>query len=555
MTSKALIFPALAAIIPIWMICSAAESTSSTLNPLAVKQWRADLDHFVSTMETYHCNAFHDVSKEDFIRDVSALRAKIPSLNREQVIIGFKHLAALIHDAHTGIDLTTSAPVGFHALPLKVYWYSDGLFVQAAPPQYKNIVGAKILRIGSVPTDQALKRIATLAEASSEWTYRSEVQFFFRGEVLHALGLSDRSNGARFEFATREGSVTVDMDVLNQPVMLGYSIGSPAKSDWIDSRSGPPPLYLERKDKYWFTFLEDKHVLYIQCNEIGNADNESFEQFFGRVFTFADTNPVDKVVLDLRLNGGGNNELTPAVVQNLIKHERWNATGKLFVIIGRNTQSAAENLVNRLQRDTHAIFVGEPTGERPNMYGDAYPFVLPNSHIQVNISSLYWQDMGPRDERQWTGPDLAAELTSENYAHDVDPALEVITSQIYVPIRQALQPLIDKSDTPGLKSAYKRFLAEPVHRFVQTEDQIDALANELLEKDKKEIALELFKLNADSYPKSPKAMDSLGDAYLAMEDTVHALDAYASALKLNPRDSLAAAKSQALKAGLEQTHH
>jgi peptidase S41-like protein len=537
------------------MNSAAAASTSTALTSLEVAQWRADLNYFASTMEAYHHNAFHDISKEDFMREVSALRAKIPSLNREQVIIGLKHLAALIHDAHTGMDLTTSPPVGFHPLPLKVYWYSDGLFVQAAPPKYKNIVGAKIIRIGSVPTDEALKRIATLAEASSEWTYRSEVQFFFRGEVLHALGLSDRSEGARFEFATSEGPVTLDMDVLSGPLMLGYSPGAPAKSDWIDARSGSPPLYLERKDKYWFKFLEDKHILYIQCNEITNADNESFEQFFARAFMFADTNPVDKVVLDLRLNGGGNNELTPVLVQNVIKHERWNATGKLFVLIGRNTQSAAENLVNRLQRDTHAIFVGEPTGERPNMYGDAYPFLLPNSHIQVDISSLFWQDMDPRDERQWTGPDLAAELTSDNYAHNVDPAFEVITSQTYVLIRQALQPFTDEGDIPGLKAAYKRYLQEPIHRFAQTQDQIDALANELLQKDKKDIALELFKLNADTYPKSQKAMDNMGDAYVAMEDTVHALDAYASALKLNPKDGLAASRLRALKAGGEQMHH
>jgi hypothetical protein len=541
--------------VTIRMNSAAAASTSTTLTSLEVAQWRADLTYFASTMEAYHSNAFHDVSKEAFMREVSALRAKIPTLSREQVIIGLKHLAALIHDAHTGMDLTTSPPVGFHALPLKVYWYSDGLFVQAAPPKYKNIVGAKVVRIGSVPTDEALKRIATLAEASSEWTYRSEVQFFFRGEVLHALGLSDRSEGARFEFATIEGPVTLDMDVLSGPIMFGYLPGAPAKSDWIDARSGSPPLYLERKDKYWFKFLEDKHILYIQCNEIGNADNESFEQFFARVFTFADTNPVDKVVLDLRLNGGGNNELTPALVQNVIKHERWNATGKFFVIIGRTTQSAAQNLVNRLQRDTHAIFVGEPTGERPNMYGDAYPFLLPNSHIQVNISSLYWQDMDPRDERQWTGPDLAAELTSDNYTHNIDPALEVIVSQSYVPIRQALQPFIDKGDVPGLKAAYKRYLAKAIHRFAQTQDQIEAIATELLEKDKKDIALELFKLNAESYSESPRAMDSLGDVYSAVGDPAHALEAYASALKLNPRDGLAAAKSQALKTGPEQIRH
>lgn len=532
--------------------CAAA---SATLTPSEATEWRADLDYFAKTMETYHRNAFHDVSKKEFTREVSALRTKIPSLNREQVIIGLKHLTALIHDAHTGMPLVASPPVGFHVLPLKVYWYADGLFVQAALPKYKNIVGAKVVRIGSVPTEEALKRIATLAEGSSEWSFHSDAHFYLRGEVLHALGLSDRSNGARFEFQTSEGPVTVNMDVLPEPISLGYYPGAPAKSDWIDARSGPPPLYLERKDKYWFKFLEDKHILYIQCNEIGNAEGESFEQFFARVFAFADANPVDKVVLDVRLNGGGNNELTQVVPQTVIKHERWNVTGKFFVIIGRTTQSAAENLVNRLQRDTHPIFVGEPTGERPNMYGDSWPFTLPNSHIIVHISSLQWQDMDPRDERQWTGPDLAAELTSDNYAHNVDPALEVIMNQNYVSIRQSLQPLIDKGDVTGLRAEYKRYLAEPIHRFAQTQDQIDAMANELLEKDKKDMALELFKLNAESYSKSPKAMDSLGDMYSALGDKTHALDAYTSALKLNPKDGLAASKSQALKAGREQIHH
>lgn len=536
-------------------LSEAAIAAPSALTPSEVTKWRADLDYFAKTMGTYHNNAFHDVSKEEFTRGVSALRTKIPSMNREQVIIGLKHLTALIHDAHTGMPLVSAAPVGFHVLPLKVYWYADGLFVQSVPPKYKNLVGARVVKIGSVPAEEALKRIETLAEGSSEWSFHSDVHFYFRGEVLHALGLSDRSDGARFEFQTSEGPLTVDMDVLPVPISLGYYPGTPAKSDWIDARSGPPPLYLERKDKYWFKFLDDKHILYVQCNEIGNADGETFEQFFARTFAFADANPVDKVVLDLRLNGGGNNELTQVVPQMVIKHERWNVTGKLFVIIGRTTQSAAENLVNRLQRDTHPIFVGEPTGERPNMYGDSWPFTLPNSHITVHISSLHWQDMDPRDEREWTGPDLAAELTSDNYAHNVDPALEVIASSKYLSIRQALQPFIDKSDITGLSAEYRRYRAEPIHRFAQTQDQINTLANELLEKEKKDIALELCKLNVESYPKSPRAMDSLGDAYDANGDKSRALDAYASALKLNSRDGLAASKTQAIKMGGEPMSH
>ena len=66
--------------------------------------------------------------------------------------------------------------------------------------------------------------------------------------------------------------------------------------------------------------------------------------------------------------------------------------------------------------------------------------------------------------------------------------------------------------------------------------------------------MELFKLNADSHPGSPKAMDNLGDAYSAVEDNAHALEAYEAALKLNPKDGLAASRSQALKGGHGQMH-
>lgn len=45
---------------------------------------------------------------------------------------------------------------------------------------------------------------------------------------------------------------------------------------------------------------------------------------------------------------------------------RINWRGALFVIIGRNTFSAAQNSATLLDRHTHAVFVGEPTGSRPS---------------------------------------------------------------------------------------------------------------------------------------------------------------------------------------------
>ena len=50
-----------------------------------------------------------------------------------------------------------------------------------------------------------------------------------------------------------------------------------------------------------------------------------------------------------------------------------------------------------LERWTPATFVGEPTGDPPNGYGDPKRTVLPNSGLTVQVSTLYWQVSNPKD--------------------------------------------------------------------------------------------------------------------------------------------------------------
>ena len=44
--------------------------------------------------------------------------------------------------------------------------------------------------------------------------------------------------------------------------------------------------------------------------------------------------------------------------------------GRLSVIIGCETFSAATNFATEVEKDTDAVLVGEPTAGRPNLYGD-----------------------------------------------------------------------------------------------------------------------------------------------------------------------------------------
>jgi hypothetical protein len=95
---------------------------------------------------------------------------------------------------------------------------------------------------------------------------------------------------------------------------------------------------------------------------------------------------------------------------------------------GRLTFSAGMNLASRLEHETHATFVGEPTGSRPNHYGEAVTLTLPASGITVRVcSTRYWQDSKPNDKRLWIAPEMPAPPSAAAFSRGIDPAMDSIS--------------------------------------------------------------------------------------------------------------------------------
>ncbi len=455
-------------------------------------------------------------------------------------IVAIKQLVASIGDAHTGFGFSSRPPMNFYIFPIKVYRYPDGLYVQAASPAYRDLVGARITSIGGVPADESERRLGTVADASNVWTKRWWLPFTIRGEVFKALGLSATADSARFGVELSGRTHVVDVAVLRKPFTVGYNLGAPPDSDWVDVRGKTVPLYQQHLEHpLWFA-RADSATLYVRCSIVGDSDDETFDAFFARAFAYADQNNIDRMIIDLRMNGGGNNYLTPSVVDRVIQHPRLNRRGHLFVVIGRSTQSAAENLVDRLERDTAAVFVGEPTGERPNMYGDALPFVLPRSKITVNISSLYWQDMGPRDYRDTTGPEIAAELTEADFEKGTDPALEAIARPIPAAFRDVITSAVGH-DGADMRDAYGAFVNDPVHRFAQVEATTEYLVDDFVGQKRYRDAMTLGELNLQRFQTAP-AYDAIGGVQEALKNVSAAKAAYRSALRVDPHDAVAASR-------------
>jgi C-terminal processing protease CtpA/Prc len=109
------------------------------------------------------------------------------------------------------------------------------------------------------------------------------------------------------------------------------------------------------------------------------------------MYDLLDKDHPDKLVIDMRDNGGGDNTVGDAVlVKPLAKRADVNRRGKFYVLVGPLTFSAAMNNAAQFDDETQAILVGETIGEKPNSYQEPRQFLLPQSNLVVRASTLYY---------------------------------------------------------------------------------------------------------------------------------------------------------------------
>jgi len=505
--------------------------SAQTIAPkMSVEQWQADIKFLGDELPKRHRNAFHRVKREDYEAAVKQLYDSAPRMSEDEIIVGLMKVVAMIKDGHTNVFARPFFRSGFY--PFKLYLFSDGLFVQKAAPEYAEMVGSKVVKIGSMSADEAVKTVGQAAFADNEMGVKDLTPLLMTiPEVLSGfkitadkqkLNLTVEINGKQKNFEIQAQGTSADLNRF--------------PAEWIDAASkNNLPLYLKDRDNmYWFEYLKDRKTFYIQHNGIGNKQDETVADFYKRALSAADANGAETLVIDLRFNGGGNNGLNKAVVIQLIK-SRLNSRGKFFVITGRETFSAAQNLVNQIEKYTEATFVGEPTAAHPNHYGDNRPFTLPNSQLTVRASSLWWQDLDPRDERVWTAPEIAVELSSEDYRKNIDPAMDAVFN--YKPgttFADLTNEATSGRDLSVFIKKFREFKANPQHRFIDTEAPLNQFGYFLLGAKRIDEAIEIFKLNAEYYPASANVYDSLGDAYQAAGKKEEAIKAYEKALSINP---------------------
>lgn len=395
--------------------------------------WRTDLRFLVREIRRRAYDPFRSVSEADFEAAVAEIDRRIPDLTDIQVLVEFERLLGSLGDGHVWIAPDPDDERWRPGLPLMFFLFAEGLFIIAAAPEHRDLLGVEVLRFDGRSVDEVMAALDPLLPRDSD--NRVRVWQLLPGRmrdlpVLHALGLLD--DPGRVTLAIRgldgvEREITVDAD----PRWPGARTEErfPYPSGWSyfpETLPGPLPLYLRNLwVPYWFTYLPAEQVVYFQFNSVRNSPEEGFERFCERLFAFISEQPVDRLVIDIRWNSGGNTLLEIQLLQRIIA-SKINRYGRFFVIIGRGTFSAAQNGAGMFDRYTNAIFVGEPTGSSPIFIGESVPFHLPYSNAEANVSDLLWHTTWPMDHRPWIAPTLYTPPTFASFRANRDPALEAV---------------------------------------------------------------------------------------------------------------------------------
>jgi tetratricopeptide (TPR) repeat protein len=508
-----------------------------------VTAWRADLRTLAEAIEREHPDPYRLTTKADFTRAVAALSDSIPRLPAHRIIVGLARLLATIGDGHTSLPLYFAAGVDFHALPLRLGVYDDGIYVEAADRAYADLVGARVTAIGGLPASDALRRVATLVSRDNDnWIATVAPHLLNRIEMLHALGMANSLTSAEITVNANGRTITRRVAALADPPVTGYGVPFLARltHDWIDARdsaAAPVPLYQRRfEDLYFWEYLPEHDLLYIKWDQVQNRTHgPSALTVFREAMTAARERRPARTVIDIRNNTGGEGGLLPPIIREVVRTREIDEPGRLFLVIGRRTFSAGQMMTSDLERYSTAVLVGEPssafyTGPAGHVMVD-----LPHSGITFAISpDVYQMGAFPRDARRQATPRLAAVPSFEDYRTNRDPALEAVLAYEPGRLTTDVMAALSAGDSARAAANVRAYDSLPVNRFRNAAPELNTLGYRLLREGRDAEAIAVFELNVRVHPRYANGWDSLGEAYGQAGRRDAAVTAFRRALALDP---------------------
>jgi hypothetical protein len=395
------------------IVAATSLAGSTAAAPPAVAQ---DVELYLAELERIHPSPYHATPRHEYRAAADRLVARLPDLDDDELYVEWLRLLALLgeRDGHANANpLAGGHRRVLHLYPIATYEFSDGVYVVAAPGR-PALVGKRLLAVEGRPIADVLRLVDGVVTSDNPLSLAAHRSpYLASAEVLHGLGITPTAARATF---TVEGAEVALTPVSANAYVASMRTAYPNYLDGMPKRARPL-LVQKRGASQWVTTLDRGRVVYFVYNTVQGDPTATAN----RILRLARRAKTRRVVVDLRNNGGGDINTYPYLLSTL-KARSIDRRGRLVVLIGRTTYSAAVHFAVDLRQGTRAIFVGEPTGGSPNHYSDTDPVVLPVSGYTVNVPRIYFEKQPGRPGLQ-LDPDVRVPLTGRDFFAGRDPVL------------------------------------------------------------------------------------------------------------------------------------
>lgn len=385
--------------------------------------WRTDLDFLAAEVHRLSPHHRDGALPEEFVTIQRELQANVAALSDAQIYARMARMVGTLNMNHTmmwGISPDGAVPVRpqLSFLPLQFYFFPEGVFIVGALDGSRDLIGAQVLTIDGMPTLHAFTRVRTAMSVGSDaealWTGPWRLM---DPTLLNGLGVAENTDRVTLRLRLRNGrTVTRVVRATPQP-LIGKLPAPPSVAT--------PTFLTHVRESHWLETWADSATVYAQVNQIAPDEDETLAAYGERLRQALAESGARNLVIDLRHNNGGDTTTYGELLRTVVAFSANDPNHQVYVLIGRNTYSAAVNLVSDLERLANPIFIGEQTAATGNQDGDEGAFRLPYSGLRGTVAGLVWQWNYPFDRRRFTAPDVPVQLSAADYFAGRDPALEV----------------------------------------------------------------------------------------------------------------------------------
>lgn len=385
--------------------------------------WTEDIDQLARELPRLHANVFHHCSEQSFYAQIDQLKSDLPMCDNAMVVVRVMALIASIGDAHTAL-----IPPASHFLPYAFYWFAEGMHIIAARPEYQDDLGSQLVAIEGQPVSLVIDQLTRIIAHENDAYITSHLpSYLTMVDLLYGLEICDSTDSIVLTLQRSDGESESKavMTVRHHDLatgMIGLENELPGHGESPFSRLAVPFHRNHHDRSFWFTALGTDSI-YIQYNACRELPDNAMPAVFADLLQQVERLQPSKLIFDLRHNHGGDSTVLEPLIDAVT--ERVHAAQdsiQVFVIIGRDTFSSALLNAYALKNKTGATIVGEPSGGKPNCYGEVQYLVLNHTRLRVRYSTRYYH-LVDDDTLLSLMPDRACAVTFADFLAGHDPCL------------------------------------------------------------------------------------------------------------------------------------